>query len=149
MRLKIFNNENIYKIILGARHKLLKLQNYFYNHVYGMSIDNTCRISLKAKLDKTNPNGVVIKEYSYIAFGAVILAHDFPNNASYKTTIIGKNCFVGCNAIILPGIEIGDQVVIAAGSVVTKNIKSNSLVAGNPAKILKDIETKKYGQIIG
>lgn len=113
-----------------------------------MSIDKTCRISLKAKLDKTNPQGLIIKEYTYVAFGAVILAHDFPNDMSYCNTVIGRKCFIGCNAIILPGIEIGDEVIVAAGSVVTKNIESNSLVAGNPARIIKKIKTKNYGQLL-
>lgn len=122
--------------------------NFFYTHIYGMNIDKTCRISLKAKLDKTNPQGITIKEFSYISFGAVILAHDFPNDKSNCKTVIGKKCFVGCNAIILPGVSIGDEVVVAAGSVVTKNIESNSLVAGNPAKLVRKISTKNYGQII-
>lgn len=147
MRIKILS-ETGYKAVIFFRHFLLKLMNYYYNNFFGMSIDKTCRISLKAKLDKSNPRGLTIKEYSYVAFGAVILTHDFPNNQSYCNTVIGKKCFIGCNAIILPGIEIGDEVVVAAGSVVTKNIESHSLVAGNPAKIIKKIDTKNYGQII-
>lgn len=147
MRIKILSNENTYKLVIQFRHWLLHAMNFYYNNAYGMSIDKTCRISLKAKLDKTNPQGIVIKEYSYVSFGAVILTHDFPNNLSYCKTIIGKKCFIGCNSIILPGIEIGDEVVVAAGSVVTKNIESNSLVAGNPARVIKKITTKNYGQI--
>lgn len=147
MRIKIFN-ENFYRIIISFRNLILHVKNYIYINIYGMSIDKTCRISLKAKLDKTNPQGLIIKEYTYVAFGAVILAHDFPNDMSYCNTVIGRKCFIGCNAIILPGIEIGDEVIVAAGSVVTKNIESNSLVAGNPARIIKKIKTKNYGQLL-
>ena len=50
-----------------------------------------------------------------------------------KTTIIGNRVFIGANAIILPGINIGDGAVIGAGSVVTKDVKNLSIVAGNPA----------------
>lgn len=148
MRISFLRNDNIYRYFLEFRHFVLYLMNYYYRIVYGMSIHKTVRVSLKAKLDKTNPKGIYIGEYSYVSFGAVLLAHDFPNNLSYKKTIIGKKCFIGCNSIVLPGVKIGDEVVVAAGSVVTKSVASNTLVAGNPAKIIRKIKTKNYGQII-
>ena len=49
---------------------------------------------------------------------------------------IGDGCFIGYGAIILSGVVIGNNSVIAAGAVVTKNIEPNSIVAGNPAKII-------------
>lgn len=52
---------------------------------------------------------------------------------------IGKNCWIGAGAIILPGITIGDHVVIGAGSVVTKDLPSNVVAVGNPCKILREV----------
>lgn len=52
---------------------------------------------------------------------------------------IGKNCWIGGNAIILPGVTIGDNCVIGAGSVVTKDIPANSVAVGNPARIKKTL----------
>lgn len=52
---------------------------------------------------------------------------------------IGKNCWIGAGVIILPGITIGDNVVIGAGSIVTKNLPDNVLAVGNPCKILREI----------
>jgi galactoside O-acetyltransferase len=54
---------------------------------------------------------------------------------------IGKNCWLGTGVIVLPGITIGDNVVIGAGSVVTKDLPSNVVAVGNPCKIIR--ETKK------
>lgn len=51
--------------------------------------------------------------------------------------IIGNNVWVGSNTTILPGICIGDNVVIGAGSVVTKSVPNNTIAVGNPAKIIK------------
>lgn len=53
---------------------------------------------------------------------------------------IGDNVWIGERAIILKGVTIGDNAVIAAGSVVTKNVDKNTIVAGNPAKFIKKIE---------
>lgn len=53
---------------------------------------------------------------------------------------IGNNVWIGAGVNILPGVTIGDNCVIGAGSVVTKDIPANSLAAGNPCKIIKEID---------
>ena len=57
-----------------------------------------------------------------------------------KPVIIGDNVWIGSNATILPGVVIGSGAVIAAGAVVTKNVEKNTIVAGNPAKVIKKVE---------
>ncbi|MGN0361050.1 MAG: sugar O-acetyltransferase [Hominisplanchenecus sp.] len=52
---------------------------------------------------------------------------------------IGRNCWIGAGAVIVPGITIGDNTVIGAGSVVTKDIPSNVVAAGNPCRVLREI----------
>lgn len=52
---------------------------------------------------------------------------------------IGKNCWIGAGVLIMPGITIGDNTVIGAGSVVTKDIPSNVVAVGNPCRILREI----------
>ncbi|HQD62824.1 MAG TPA: sugar O-acetyltransferase [Defluviitoga sp.] len=52
---------------------------------------------------------------------------------------IGKNCWIGAGVIILPGITIGDNVVIGAGSIVTKDLPSNVVAVGNPCKVLREV----------
>ncbi len=52
---------------------------------------------------------------------------------------IGKNCFIGCNVLILKGSEIGDNCVVGAGAVVSGKFEANCVIAGNPAKIIKRI----------
>ncbi|HET7360590.1 MAG TPA: sugar O-acetyltransferase [Salinimicrobium sp.] len=56
-----------------------------------------------------------------------------------KPITIGKNVWIGGHCVILGGINIGDNSIIAAGSVVTKNVPENTIYAGNPAKKIKDI----------
>lgn len=52
---------------------------------------------------------------------------------------IGKNCWIGSGAVILPGVTIGDNSVIGAGSVVTKDIPANVVAVGNPCRVLREI----------
>ncbi len=90
-------------------------------------------------------NGIEIGDNSIFAPGVKILSanHDFSDFSKHiKTNIpirIGSNCWVGANAIILPEVQIGDNVIIGAGSVVTKNFECNVVIAGNPARVIKKL----------
>lgn len=57
-----------------------------------------------------------------------------------KPITIGKNCFIGCNAIILKGTVLGDGCVVGAGAVVSGTFAENSIIAGNPARVIRTIE---------
>lgn len=57
-----------------------------------------------------------------------------------KPIVIGKNCFIGCNSIILKGTELGEGCVVGAGAVVCGKFEPNSVLAGNPARVIKKIE---------
>lgn len=55
---------------------------------------------------------------------------------------IGKNCWIGAGAILLPGVSVGDHTVIGAGSVVTKDIPANVVAVGNPCRVLREISER-------
>ena len=52
---------------------------------------------------------------------------------------IGRNCWIGAGVVILPGVTLGDNVVVGAGSVVTKDLPSNVVAVGNPCKVLREV----------
>jgi len=67
--------------------------------------------------------------------------HDFNDFSKFNLgpVKIGSNCWIGGHVIILPNLVIGDNCIIGAGSVVTKNIPSNCLAVGNPARVIKKV----------
>ncbi len=135
-------------VLVRIRNALLSSRNWYLRTVYGMHIAPDVRISFKARIDKTNPQGLYIGSKTYVAFDAIILSHDFSTRRHSARTVIGENCFIGAGAIILPNVTIGDQVIVGAGSVVTKDIPSHCAVGGNPAKVIKTgIKTIAYGMI--
>lgn len=126
---------------------VLWLRHLYLVRIYGMDIAKSARISWGAKLDKTFPKGIHVAEESYCASGCLILSHDY-SRGIHADTRIGKRCFVGAGAIVLPGAVVGDSVVVGAGAVVTRDVPAGCIVAGNPAKILKSgIHTGRFGRI--
>jgi len=84
-------------------------------------------------------NGIEIGDGTIFAPGVQIISanHDPENLHKWKVAEpirIGKNCWIGANAVILPGVQLGDNVVVGAGAVVTKSFLENSQIKGVPAK---------------
>ncbi len=90
--------------------------------------------------------GITIGDGSLIGHQVVLatLNHDLnPKNRANmvaKPIVIGKNVWIGAHATVLSGVNIGDNAVIAAGAVVTKDVPENAIVAGVPARIIKTIK---------
>lgn len=90
---------------------------------------------------------VTIGSNVFIAPNVQIYTASHPLDAELRKTLenalavtIGDDCWIGGNAIILPGVTIGNGCVIGAGSVVTKNIPDNTMAAGNPAKVIRKLK---------
>ena len=131
-----------------VRNLAVALRRTILRRVWGMDIHPTAEMSLSARFDKTFPQGVHVGEATYVAFEACILTHD-RTRGLYCHTRIGKNCFIGGRAIILPGIEVGDGCIIGAGAVVTKSVPPHCVVAGNPARIIHpDTVVGPYGRLL-
>jgi acetyltransferase-like isoleucine patch superfamily enzyme len=133
------------RLALAARKHVLAWRIAYLRKIVKMDVHPDVQLSLKAHLDLTNPQGVHIDEGTLVAFGAVILSHDMARALS-TDTYIGRNCFIGAHAIILPGVRVGDGCIVASGSVVTRDVPAGSIVGGNPAKVIRSgIRTRKWG----
>ena len=76
----------------------------------------------------------------YTATHPLKASERYNGNGLGKRIVIGDNCWVGGQAVINPGVTLGNNVVVASGSVVTKSFGDNLVIGGNPAKVLKEIE---------
>ncbi|MEO1045705.1 MAG: acyltransferase [Pseudomonadota bacterium] len=131
-----------------VRQAMLTTRSWYQRKVLGLDIHPTARMSMSAELDWTFRAGIHIGAESYVAFGARIMTHDFTRGL-YLHTRIGERCFIGGQSLILPGVTIGDGVIVGAGSVVTKDIPSHCAVAGNPARIVKEgIVVEMFGRLV-
>ena len=117
----------------------------FMNHVtmridYHLVIGSNTMFGPGVKLWDTNNHPISVKERNR---QSVELSYDFPLLKSYESKgasiVIGKNVWIGMDVIILAGVKIGDGAIVAAGSIVTKNVKELTMVGGSPAKYIKDI----------
>lgn len=102
-------------------------------------------------VDIQKPHLVSIGNNCKITSGVYILAHDYSIDVPRQVygefiggtapVSIGNNCFIGVNAVILKGTQIGDNCIIGAGSIVRGRFPSDSVIAGNPAKVVSTLES--------
>ena len=73
--------------------------------------------------------------------GSWIFRNQYPDMDTFGKIRVGDNVYIGSCSIILPGVTIGNNCVIGAGSVVTKSVKKGTIVAGNPARVIGEVNT--------
>jgi hypothetical protein len=122
--------------LLSVRRRLIALRRFYLTRLWRMDIDATASFSLSARFDRTNPTGIHIGPESYVAFDAVVMSHDMTRRL-HCDTWVGRRCFIGARSVILPGVRIGDESIVGVASVVTRDVPPNSIVAGNPARVLR------------
>ena len=127
-------------------------------NIYGCKIGKNCKIAAFVEIQKDVKigNNCAIEAFAFIPTGVTIEDEVFigPHvcftndkkpravNPGWKIipTTVKKGASIGAGSIILCGITIGEKAMIAAGSVVTKDVPPNTLVSGNPAKVIKKID---------
>jgi carbonic anhydrase/acetyltransferase-like protein (isoleucine patch superfamily) len=140
--------------IFTVPYKLLEAQLFpvGYAKKIGVKMEGTVTIyGSSYKMFSSEPFLVTLGNNVYISLEAKFICHDgsvlpfrkdIPDLDITKRINIGNNVFIGLGALILPGVTIGNNCVVGAYSVVTKNVPEDSIVGGNPAKIIK--KTSEY-----
>lgn len=141
--------KKIYNIVKNYYY-IFSMSGVEYARKKGVIVGENCRVLTSAF--GSEPWMITIGDKVTITSGVRLLTHDgaswlFQDEKGrrhlYRPIKIGNNVFIGSNSIVMPGVVIEDNVIIAAGSVVTKSIPSGVIVGGNPAKIIGEFDTYK------
>lgn len=131
----------------------------FIHRVRGVRIHNWTNtvIAYHVTLDLIYPEMIEIEEGAWLTQNVTVLAHFRPTDiqAPYiggdrvRQVRIGRGAYLGNGAMVMPGVTIGECAVIGAGSVVTRDVPSFMLAAGNPARAIKRIEDIQPVELVG
>lgn len=152
--------QNGYYWWLDKLNKPAYIRNYpKYLRKLGVKINEIpgdCWISPTIFLDSAGYDMIEIGDDCTISFDVVILIHDYSINNAFRVigepvgekhrlikrpVKIGNNCFIGARAIIMPGAVLGDNCIVGSGAVVRGHIPAGSIVSGNPATVIADVES--------
>jgi len=143
---RIFGFTNLYGCEIGDDVKI----GTFVEIQKGSRIGNKCKISSHSFLCE----GVTLEDNVFIGHGVIFtndlfpratnLAGELQGEADWKCipTLVQRGASIGSGATLLCGITIGENALVGAGSVVTKDVPANAVVAGNPARVMKTISKK-------
>ncbi|SDH20773.1 Acetyltransferase (isoleucine patch superfamily) [Alteribacillus persepolensis] len=140
--LKVVKN---FIIIQIARYTpFMSMKNWLYRTFLKMEVGKTTSFALMVMPDIMFPEKIRVGHNSVIGYNTTILAHEYLIE-EYRIGLveIGSNVLIGANSTILPGVKIGDGAVIAAGSVVHKDVAPNSFVGGNPLQLIREHAEKE------
>jgi acetyltransferase-like isoleucine patch superfamily enzyme len=146
---RLSNFINLYGCEIGDETKI----GAFVEIQKNAKIGNRCKISSHTFICE----GVAIEDNVFIGHGVMFINDSYPratapdgnlqNEAHWKVehTVIKKGASIGSGVTILSNTSVGENAIVGAGSVVTKDVPPNSIVAGNPAKVLRYVESVVKG----
>ncbi|MED3724681.1 acyltransferase [Priestia filamentosa] len=122
----------------------LKVKNWLYRTFLRMNIGEKTSFALMAMVDVMFPERISVGRNSIIGYNTTILTHEYLIKEYRLGDVeIGSEVMIGANTTILPGVTIGDGAIVAAGTVVHRNVAPGTFVGGNPMNVIYSKEEMK------
>jgi acetyltransferase-like isoleucine patch superfamily enzyme len=132
---------NFIFIQLARYCPILPLKNWIYRRLLGMKVGEHTAFALMVMVDIFFPERITVGSNSIIGYNTTILTHEYLIKEYRLGDVkIGSNVMIGANSTVLPGVTIGDHAVIAAGSVIHKDVPAYAFVGGNPMREIRRSE---------
>ena len=139
--------KNVIVIQIGRYTPFLAVKNWLYRTFLRMKIGEKTALAFMVMPDIMFPEKIQIGRNCIIGYNTTILAHEYLiDEYRLGDVIIGDEVMIGANSTVLPGVVIGDRAVVAAGTVVHKDVPAGAFVAGNPMRIIytkEEMERRK------
>jgi len=158
----IVSFDHLYKCILGIAAYYTPFPSFLtalLHRLRGVKITNIWRvyISYHVLIDSIHPEEVEIGEDVWLTREVKVIAHFNPTpllnelvgGKKVEKVRIGKGAFIGIGSMILPGVSVGEGSLVGPGSVVTKDVPAYTWVAGNPARIIRELKKSAEGNETG
>ena len=146
LKLRLLKNYVLQRLAYQPPHPKMTIT---FQRMRGVNIGKNVYIGTEVQIDFLYPHLVNIEDYVSIGMKSMIFCHSNPTNSVWLKenwyprkvlpVTIKKGSWIAPGVIILPGITIGEHSVVGAGSVVTKDVQPFTVVAGNPAKVIKKL----------
>ena len=127
------------------------IKNYFLR-ISGIDVKSDVFVGDSVRfIDGFLKNSITLEDNSVIAPNSVLISCSYPEKSKsaslmrfskQENIVISRNVWIGAKTVILPGCNVGEHSIIGAGSVLTKQVGSNEIWAGNPAKFCKKVENE-------
>jgi acetyltransferase-like isoleucine patch superfamily enzyme len=142
--------KNVIIIQIGRYTPFLAVKNWLYRTFLRMKIGEKTALAFMVMPDIMFPEKIQIGRNCIIGYNTTILTHEYLiDEYRLGEVIIGDEVMIGANSTVLPGVVIGDRAVVAAGTVVHKDVPAGAFVAGNPMRIVytkEEMERRKSEQ---
>lgn len=146
INVKVFQFTNLYGCTVGDNSKV----GAFVEIQKNATIGRNCKISSHSFICE----GVTIEDNVFVGHGVKFINDKYPRATNeggslqtesdwqVETTLVKKGASLGTGTVVLSGVTIGENSIVGAGSVVTRDIPDNVIAAGNPARVIREIEKK-------
>ncbi|MBR8661437.1 MULTISPECIES: DapH/DapD/GlmU-related protein [Bacillales] len=136
--------KNFLVIQIARYTPFLSWKNWLYRTFLRMEVGEQTAVALMVMMDIMFPELIKIGRNCVIGYNTTILAHEYlVDEYRLGEVRIGDRVLVGANSTILPGVTIGDGAIVAAGTVVHKDVPPGAFVGGNPMQIIREASTDR------